>query len=83
MIRTLLFCISHLTEPGGEGYVAPSPNLFSLCSCNKIPAFFPIDEIINSRGQTSLSVASWFMAPRETSQLPRPSMVKCIIRRLT
>lgn len=49
MIITLLFCISHLKEQSpGEGYVAPSPNLFSLCSCNKIQAFFPIDEIINS-----------------------------------
>lgn len=79
----ITFCISHLKEPGGEGHVAPSPNLFSLCSCNKIPAFFPIDEIINSRGQTSLSAASCFVARRETSLLPRPSMVKSIIRRPT
>lgn len=57
MIIPLLF-----SESRGEGYAAPSPNLFSLCSCNKIPAFFPTDEIINSRGQTSLSAASWFTA---------------------
>lgn len=50
MIITLLFCISHLKEQsgGGGGYVVPSSNLFSLCSCNKIQACFPIEEIINS-----------------------------------
>lgn len=55
-----------------------TPDLFSLCSSNKIQAFFPMDEIINSRRQNAYSSVSWFMARGDRSLLPRLSMVKCI-----
>lgn len=59
------YSVNRPLKEHGEGYVEVAPNLFSLCSSNKIQAFFSVDEIINSWGQTAQSSVSWFMASGE------------------
>lgn len=66
-INRFIFCKQGLKEDREE-HVQVAPNLFSLCSSNKIQASFPMDEIINSWGQTAPSSVSLFMANGERAR---------------
>lgn len=82
-INRFIFCKQGLKEDREE-LVEVASNLFSLCSSNKIQASVPMDEIINSWGQTAPSSVSLFMASGERERgrkrdlLPELSMANCM-----